>query len=388
MAKQKRRDNGQGSIYQDPSGQWWAISPPDIGSGKRARRRAKDKADAKSKLAQMLRDRASGVDLTLKEPTLAAFLDLWLEQEIKSNRTLKTWEFHELNSRLYLKPRLGKVKLSVLTTPLLLRNQNALMHEDNKAAGTADAARRTIRAALNCAVRWGYIASNPAKGLPKPKDDKPRERVTWSAQQARAFLDWLTTWNKQTGGWHALYALFVITIYLGLRRGEGLGLRWFDVDFKRKTIRIAHTIGQGRNGGRAGGTKNEESARVLPMSETVERILLAQRERVGRLPGVTTMYVFPTSTGTAYQPSNVYRNFRDLIKAYNKQPGVAPLPRIRYHDMRHSCATILLEEGVDLKFISAILGHSTINVTADLYAHVTERGARRVVDVMDRAMEG
>lgn len=183
-----------------------------------------------------------------------------------------------------------------------------------------------------------------------------------------------------TGPERTLYLLAVTT---GMRQGELLGLRWEDVDGDRLTVR--HTLS--RQTRSLGEPKTAEGRRQVPLTDDAVQALrdhrkaqLEQRLRAGRR-WQDGGYVFTSSTGTALFSRNVTQRFQAALT-------LAKLPRFRFHDLRHTAATLLLASGVPLHEVSWMLGHSSTAITADVYGHATERSERRVAAAMQAALAG
>ncbi|TYB37693.1 site-specific integrase [Micromonospora sp. AP08] len=234
-----------------------------------------------------------------------------------------------------------------------------------------------LRRALNVAVRWQLIHSNPA-ALVEPPSLPHVEVRPYSLAEARRFL-------KAVEGLR-LEARWLIGIALGLRQGEVLGLRWDDIDLAAGTLRVR---GQLQRDPETGGlvfveTKTARSRRTLPLPPTVLTALLRhqQRQAAERFdadnwadPGL----VFATSVGTPIHPRNDYRSFRKIIQR-------AGLRQVRLHDLRHTAASVLLAQGVPARVVMEILGHSQISVTLNIYAHVAPEIAREAASRLEGAL--
>jgi integrase len=178
-----------------------------------------------------------------------------------------------------------------------------------------------------------------------------------------------------------LYAVYVLALVLGMRRGEILGLRWSAVDLARATLRVQASLQ--RVGGQLVLTspKTKRSRRAIPLPQAVVKVLEAHRhaqavERSGAELWADDDLVFTTSIGTAIEPRNLSRHFEALRVR-------AKVRRVRFHDLRHSCASLLFELGVPLRMVMEILGHSQISTTSDIYTHVMPAQYREVADALD-----
>lgn len=239
------------------------------------------------------------------------------------------------------------------------------LYRDRLDAGLAPATVQKIHVvlhkALSQAVAWSLVPHNATEAIKAPRPDQKEARPL-SREQARAFL--------AAAREDRLEALYVLAVTTGMRQGELLGLGWDDVDLSRGVVRVNRTLG--RSGGRLllGEPKTKKSRRTIPLSAKALDALKAHRktqveERIG-LASLWEEYglVFATRTGTPINPSNLRkRSFKRLLKKVG-------LPPVRFHDLRHTAATLLLMEGVHPKYVQELLGHANVSITLDTYSHV------------------
>lgn len=234
-----------------------------------------------------------------------------------------------------------------------------------------------LRAMLSQAVREELLARNVARLVQAPTPDR-EEIHPWTETEARAFLTAARA--------HRLHALFVVALALGLRRGELLGLRWSDVDLDAGQLRVWQTLQRVRGDGVVfGPPKSRRSRRVLTMPAVVHQALKRHRNaqeherRLANGQWQESGLVFTTATGRHVEPRNLNTAFGRLIA----RAGVRP---IRFHDMRHNCATLLLAAGVSPRVVMDILGHSQIAVTMNIYGHVMPAMQQEAASHMDAAL--
>ena len=167
-----------------------------------------------------------------------------------------------------------------------------------------------------------------------------------------------------------MYELYYLDLATGLRRGELLGLKWTDIDLRRKTMRIQRSIA--RQNGSVGEVplKTKNAYRTLPLSEDAVEVLKEQKKKAGDSP-----YVFPSPAREPMTPDTVLHRLQRVLKR-------AGLPRIRFHDLRHTFATLALQNGVDVKTVSGMLGHYSAGFTLDTYAHVTTSAQIQAANTM------
>jgi integrase len=218
-----------------------------------------------------------------------------------------------------------------------------------------------LKIALNHAVEYGYLFRNPAEKV-KVRVER-HEFTALTPDQARQFL-------KSIEG-HRLYALYRTAIYLGLRQGELIRLTWDDMDFEKRTLKVKDA-------------KTRAGIRTLPLSSEMVRCLQAHQERLQeerKKPGWKEHnLVFPSSVGTKLNQTNLLHHFKTAL-------GKAGLPMVRFHDLRHTSASLLYEAGVPEATISKLLGHSTINITMDIYTHIRQKTLGDAADQMERFLE-
>ncbi len=236
-----------------------------------------------------------------------------------------------------------------------------------------------LKSALEHAVREDELPRNVARNV-KTITHQPRRFRPLTAAEARQFLD-----AARTDRLHALYELALRT---GLRKGELLGLHWEDLDLTTGAASIRRSLQRTRTGGLTHlPTKTQASERRIALPTECIPYLKAHKERQDKeretagLDWRDSSLVFSTPTGAPLDPANLTRRFRSFLDR-------AELRRIRFHDLRHSTATLLLEQGVDLVVIKELLGHAHIGVTAGVYAHVRLRLQRQAIDTLDGALSG
>jgi integrase len=365
----KRRGHGEGAIYQRQDGTWCAIFDLGYVTGKRRRRwlYGKTRKEVAEKLREAQREHDQGVDLTADRTTVAKYLEHWLDTAVKQRNKERTQISSADTVRRHITPAIGRHRLDKLR-PEHVQAMVASI-QVNGHDRTAQYARAIVVRALNQAVRWRLISYNVAAVTEAPHVE-PRTSEPLSLEQARALLD-----AVRGDPYEALYR---IALSLGLRRGEILGLRWVDVDLERRELRISGALQ--RIAGKLVRTtpKTKTSVRTLSLPETVYQSLRDHlRRQVAAFPDAE--YVFVSRSGTPIDPRNLLRRFKDVL-------GRAGLPTtIRFHDLRHSCATFLIAQGEHPRVVMDILGHAQISTTMDIYGHVlpsTQRAAAAKLDAL------
>lgn len=383
----KRRGHGEGAIYQRESdGKWCASIDLGIINGKRKRKiiYGKTRKEVADKLKALHRDHASGINVAPEQMMVKQFLDRWIEQSIKHQRRPKTAHSYAQIVRLYLIPHLGNRQLTKLMPEHVQAMLNQLLISGGAAGSglsprTVQYIRAVLRQALNQAIKWDYVARNVAEVVDGPRVEKFKI-APLDQQQAQRLLDAVSG--------HRLETLYRLTLSLGLREGEVLGLRWEDVHFEQRTLRISGALQLQDGKLKRVATKTESSTRTLPLPPVLLQALQTHRasqDEERKLLGDEWQehgLVFPSTLGTPMSPRNLVRHFKIVL-----QKAELPLST-RFHDLRHSCATLLIAQGVHPRIVMEILGHSQISVTMNTYAHALPETTRAAADKLDALFTG
>lgn len=379
MAKQ-RRGRSEGAIYQRSDNGLWVTSI-DLGivDGKRKRRYiyGKTKREVQDKLKRAELEREKGFNIAPDRRSVAEFLNLWLDA-VQTQVRASTFRSYEQTVRNYLIPHLGKHPLAKLAPEHVQAMIGALLEQGGAngklSTKTVRYAKTVLGIALEQAVKWGRIPRNVASLVDGPKVERyPIKPLT--PEQARKVL-------LAVRG-HRLEVLYRLALSLGLRKGEVLGLHWSDIDFTNETITVRCSV-QRLNGKLVlADPKTEASIRTLALPAVLVAALKAhqrlQDEERQAMQDVWQEHqlMFPSTVGTPMEPRNLSRQFKTVLKA-------AGLPdTIRFHDLRHSCATFLIVQGVHPRVVMQILGHSQISVTMNTYGHVLEDSQREAAAKID-----
>lgn len=370
----RKRGQNEGSIFQRKDGRWCGIVSLGWENGRRKRKSfcGASAADVQDQLLKARSDHSRGLPVAIERQTVAHFLSHWLEHTIKPNARPRSYESFEIIVRRHIIPEVGNVRLEKLTP----QQVQALMDRKLKsglAPQTVVHIRTVLRTALNQALRWALIARNAAALVDPPRI--PRSEIRpFGPYEARLFLE--------IAKGERFEALYVLALFSGLRRGEILGLRWSDVDLEKRSLRVNQALQRVGGELRAAETKTERSRRTLALPASLVTVLRAHRVRQlqERLAAGSSWrdsgLVFTSRIGTPVEPKNLHRDFVRVLK-------VAKVPRIRFHDLRHSGASLLLAQGVPLRMIMEQLGHSSISLTANTYAHVMPAAMQEVADKME-----
>ncbi|WP_432158624.1 MULTISPECIES: tyrosine-type recombinase/integrase [unclassified Streptomyces] len=376
MAPRKRNPNGAGSIWQRKDGRYEArvyVPQPD-GTRKRKTVYGATWEECDEKRQELVRRDRQGIPTPSRSAKLSEWLPYWLEEYIRPHRKRTTYVKYEMHVRLYLVPLLGSRRLESLTTANVRQMLSKVTAQAS--AATAKEAHRVLRTALTAACREELISRNVVQLVPAPRVE-PRELRPWTLDETLTFLE-----AARTDG---LYAAFVLAVALGLRRGEILGLQWKDVDLDRRTLTVRTTLHRGGNELYLDTTKNRR-ARVVPIPLMCvaplrwQRLRQADRRAAAGAEWHESDHVFTTRSGRPIEPRNLYRSFLRISES-------ASLPKVRLHDTRHGCASLLFAAGVAPRTVMEILGHSQIAVTMNVYTHVSDDHRREAMGHMDRLLK-
>ena len=224
-----------------------------------------------------------------------------------------------------------------------------------------------IGSAYNLAMEQKLVTRNPADGCALPKAEH-KEMQTLPVEQLTSFL----REAKDSG----VFALYYIDLTTGLRRGELLGLKWSDIDLEKGDLRVQRQIGRIDGKIIEMPLKTKNVYRALPLSTDAIDVLMQQRRKTGN-----SEWVFPSPTGGLLSPDSVLHMLHRVLKR-------AGLPKVRFHDLRHTFATLALQNGVDIKTVSGMLGHFSAGFTLDTYAHVTTSAKREAAKTMGNILSG
>jgi integrase len=354
----KRRGNHEGSIYQRKSDGLWVASMT-LPSGTRKPYYGKTQKEARDKLKQAQRDQDNGVDLAARRETVAVFLSRWLDASVKPVKKAKTWEGYESIIRIRVTPRIGQIDLARLT-PLHLQELYASLADAGLSARSVRHTHAMLHKALAQAVRWGLLSRNPCDGATPPSPTRQEMQVL-SAEQAAAFL----TATRD----HPMHALYVLAITTGMRQGELMGLKWADIDHAAGRLMVRRALQRQRDGLKFTTPKTSRSRRTIVLSEAALLALKQHRARQNQARLACSDWddhdlVFANETGGPLDPSWQTAVFKAALKD-------AGLPAIRFHDLRHTAATLLLARDTHPKVVADMLGHASVMITLDVYsAHV------------------
>ena len=340
MSKRKRSVHGSGSVYQRKGDGRWVAKFKVEATGKWKELYARTEKEAYAKLQQALFEQKQGTLVTAPQQSLKAHMEHWLQVkrlELKDG----TYTYYRVYTEAYILPALGHIRLQKLTDAQIQSFYADIL--EDVSANTVRLIHGILRGALDAAVRSKKIASNPCRLVTPPRAVK-KELAYLTLEQAQQLLE--------TARNHRLECLLTLAIVTGMRQGELLALRWTDIDVTKATVRVIRSLSYRNPDGTGYEHKEEEpktksSKRTIPLPdfalEALQKHRVQQLEMRLKAPEWEDKgLVFPNDKGGYLWVDPLRRQLKKLLRE-------AGLPAIRFHDLRHSAATILLAMGVNAK---------------------------------------
>ena len=379
----KRRANGEGNLRKRKDGRWegryTAGRDPDTGKAIYKNVLGKTQAEARAKLKAAIEE-AKGLDAAKAgRYTVGQWMEVWFEHYAKVKVRPSSHQTYRGYIDNHIKPNIGKLPLEKLTSldlqkfykKLLEKGRVDRLESRHQAKGLSPKTVRNlhqiIASAMKLAKEQRLILADPTEGCVLPRLEH-REMQTLPVEQLQSFL----REAKDSG----VFELYYLELATGLRRGELLGLKWEDIDLERGDLRVKRQISRINGEVVEAPLKTKNAYRTLPLAADTIDVLKAQRRKAGDSP-----WVFPSPTGGPISPDSVLHMLHRVLKR-------AGLPRIRFHDLRHTFATLALQNGVDVKTVSGMLGHFSAGFTLDTYAHVTTASQRQAAKTMGSVLSG
>jgi integrase len=371
----RRRGRDEGSIRQrvrNDKVSWEARLR--LADGSRKSLYAPTRQEAARLLAAALRDRDMGLPgMRDERQTIATYLTAWLEI-VRPTIRPRTWKRYEQYCQLHVVPALGRVRLTRLTPQHL-----QTLYAQELAAGVSPSSvnhlHTVLHSALENAYRTGQIARNVSDLVKPPRMAEHAMRVLDEAE-TRALLE--------AAAGDRFEALYVLAVSTGMRQGELLALKWRDVDLDAGALFVRATLQRTLAGFVFAEPKTARSRRQIALSQASVAALTAHRKRqltvrlsMGEVWDGTLDLVFPNTVGRPMEGEHItQRQFYPLLRR-------AGLPLMRFHDLRHTAATLLLRRGINPKIVSETLGHASVAITLDIYSHVLPDMQQQAAAAMD-----
>ncbi|MEJ7632216.1 MAG: site-specific integrase [Rubrobacteraceae bacterium] len=375
----RKNANGEGTIYprKNKNGKitgyrasYWVQTPQ---GQKRRYISAKKREDVAKKLRKILHDMDSGLFVDAGPLTVEEYLIRWLKESMKDTVRTSTHQRYEQIVRLHLVQGIGHLKLKDLAPGHVQRLYRDRL-DSGLSSGTVRKSHNVLHKALSQAMRWGLVPRNVTE-LTDPPRENPKEVNPLSPEEAHRLLE--------AAQGNPLEALYVLAVHTGMREGELLALKWDDVDLDNGVVNVNRTLTKDKGRLLFGETKSAKGRRRVDLTnaavESLRNHVSRQMDDIARLGDLyqDQGLVFTTYTGAPINPSNLRQ--RSLAKLLKK----AGLRKIRFHDLRHTCATLLLRREVHPKFVQELLGHANVEMTLGRYSHFSPGMGRRTAQAME-----
>lgn len=349
----RRRSNQEGSVYKRSSGSW--LAQVSI-QGRRISKSFPTQREARAWIKRMQEQIECGLSVSGARITVGEYLELWLENT-RSTLRPKTWIQYQGIVRNHLTPALGEIRLNDLQPQQIHSLYNHKM-ANGISRRTTKLIHSVLHRALVMAQRQGLIIRNPSQVVEVPRVIR-HEMVVLDDTQVRQFL--ITARGRR------LETLYHLAFTTGMRQGELLGLMWKDIDWAGCVIHVSRQLQRIRNQGlKFVEPKTQSGNRLIQFGPETLRQLMEHRRRQdqerahGKWQDLDM--VFASTIGTPMDLRNIHRDFKDILHD-------AGLPNMRFHDMRHTAATLMLLHGIPLLVVSRRLGHAKPSITLDIYGH-------------------
>jgi integrase len=375
MAK-GRRGHGSGAVYKRKVGGkvvgWTAMLDLGFDNGKRKRQafygRTQDEVQAK--LDEARHALRKGTFVAGPKITTAQWLERWLRDVAKPNVRPSTFRRYKDLTEQHIAPSLGRIPLERLTPADVRQLLNA--KGADLAPRTVHHIRAVLRTALHQAERDGLVQRNAGALAESPRVER-QEMKAFTPDEARAFQQAIKGDPEE--------ALYLVTLDAGLRQGEVLGLRWQDVDLAAGVVRVTYALQRVDGKLQLVDVKSKTSHRAIKLGAVAAQALRAhharQADESGRVTWLPFGLVFTGAHGLPLDGTALTKRFQALLQRVG-------LPRLRFHDLRHSSASLLLSQHIPARVVMERLGHSTITLTMNTYSHVIAELNQEAADAMDR----
>lgn len=374
MTTARRRGNNEGTAPRLRSDGRWQIDlryQDANGIHRRTAVYGKTQSETRAKATELRKRLEHGQPVRDTTDTLDSFAGEWITTALAASQRKQTTKavYGALTRSQIIGSGLGRLPLSKIT-PRAVEGWLVELNNKGLTEATVRSVYNILRAILDVAVRDGALSVNPAAIVKRPRVTRAEAQYL-TDDQVHAVLSAARTTR--------FASLFELLIHTGLRRGEALALQWSDVDLEAGTLRVRATLTRFDGKLQVTEPKTTKSDRTVPLDVDAVRVLRAVRiqQAQDRLRAGSwwhqTGFVFTSRSGEPCEPRNALRAFHTAARH-------AGLPvSVGLHTLRHTAATILIEEGVPLKIVSEILGHASVTITGDIYGHVSPDVAREAV---------
>ena len=369
-----RRTRGEGTLYKTETGRWRAQI---VIQGRRLSHTTKTAREGREWIRRQLEKPDQGINLERAHAPLNDYLDDWLAN-VKTSRASSTYCNYRDYIKRYIRPVLGEVKMSDLRPDLIQSAIDGMLKNGLPVYSTGYAF-KLLKMSLKRAVKLRILGYNPAEGVTPPKAPK-KEMQVWDENQVQIYLLTIDADQPRSG------ALLKLAVGTGMRLGELLGLMWGDVDWERKQISIHRQpklVRETKND--FGPLKSKSSERTIRLANILMDALREHRERqfvemkVFESDWNDIDLVFPNERGNAMLRCSATKIHKTMLKR-------AELPYIRFHDLRHTAVSLMLQNGVPIVEVSKYIGHARVSITLDTYGHLAPSWHSQAAEKMDEIL--
>jgi integrase len=378
----KKRVSGEGTYKKRKDGRWEAQYTIQTPAGiKRRSVYARTKAEVAAKLRKAIADSEGGLVFDAEGLTVAEYLQHWLEGSVKGSVWHTTYRDYAGHVKNHIIPELGRLKLAKLTATHVQALYRKKL-DSGLAPRTVQYIHATLHKALDQAVKWRLIPYNVSDAVTKPRQ-KRSERDALTLRQVLDFFE--------VAKGDRFEALYVLAVFTGMRPGEMLALRWSDLvlDDPEPVARVRRSLSKDDDGRLViKSTKTERGRAIALLPQVVEALRVHRRRQAEQRLKYSGLWrnedlVFSSKTGSPMSWNNlVRRNLKPLMRAANMPQGTRP------YDLRHTFATLMLEQGENPKVVQEVLGHSRVTHTMDTYSHVSPNIQKEAFGRLGKRLEG
>jgi len=360
--------------------QWYIVV--DTGKDENGKRQQKwisgfrTKKEAQLKMPEILMQLNNNTFVNPDSITVNEYLEIWLKDYATPNVSPTTLSKYVYGIKRISK-YIGSMKLQKIKPIHIQGAINELNNSDLSSATVLDYY-RTLNTAFNTAIKWQMINTNPCRGITPPKKDSKKMSVL-NNEEARLLIQGTKD--------HAIHIVIFLALTCGLRRGEILGLQWEDIDFNNKMIHLTNNMVQADGKSILKDTKTSTGKRSIALPQNVVDELKQVRKNQIKYSLVfeedyeTNNFVCTWPDGKPFRPDYITQVFPKILKKLK-------LPNIRFHDLRHTHATLLLMQDVHPKVVQERLGHSKISITLDTYSHILPNMQQEAAEKIDKLFKG
>jgi integrase len=371
-----RRGHGEGSIYQRKDGRW--VASITLEHRKRKYFYGDTRREVQEKLKVALHEQQQGMLATGPQQLLKPYLENWLEQVYKPTVKLNSYKQYKFIVNKHLIPSLGQLTIQKLTAAKVQAFYSQKL-EEGLSPRSVILIHAVLHQALENAVKWGLVPRNVTKLVSLPHVERYDAQILTTDQAVKLL---------EVARGSRIEALLLLALTTGMRRGELLALRWDDVDFDRGVVYVRRTMSWiSGYGYKESEPKTKAGRRKIVLANVALEALKEHRVHQSEVRSKAgdkwreNGIIFCSVYGGFFNPAKVLEIFKQLLKD-------AGLPHMRFHDLRHSAATILLVAGVHPKVVQERLGHSTIAMTMDVYSHVLPSMQQEAAEKIDDMFKG